>query len=495
MIIQGGRAGSVSFWSTHLLRMDTNTRAEITELRGVVADDLKGALREMQAVASGSRCDDNFMYQANINPRGHEKLTPAQWAQAVDTLERNLGFEGHARVVVEHEKEGRQHVHVIWSRVDENLRVVSPFNNYWTHQRTARDLEREFGLEQVPQRRVGERPIQLWEQEKAEKTKIDPKAMKVELTGLWREADSGQAFAAALAERGYVLAQGDRRDFVVIDHAGTTHSLARRLEGVKAAEVRERMAGIDRASLPSVEDARASQREKFRDPATAWAARDSSRPKENVRENVKDKESASPREESSPADWRRGAFTKRLLKPDASDDADRPEPQTATARAIARAVETPDPAEARLAAASSPPTENPTGAPPPREERRDKHSEEFEREDERGLPFEPRHGVRLVGGAIDGIASGIGGMAEAATDLFLDLFGTSEKKPVSDEKQQEQQKGMTPGQAWQKAVETSRAANAEREKTIIHREEQKTHRPLQANERDKALRGGDERDR
>jgi hypothetical protein len=479
MIIQGGRAGSVGFWSSHLLRTDTNTRAEIVEMRGVVADDLKGALREMQAVAGASRCDENFMYQANLNPRGHERLTPAQWEQAIDRLERNLGFEGHARVVVEHEKEGRQHVHVIWSRVDEELRVVSPFNNYWTHQRTARDLEREFGLENVPQRRVGERPFALWEQEKAEKTKIDPKEMKAELSALWREADSGQAFAAALADRGYVLAQGDRRDFVVIDHAGTTHSLARRLEGVKAAEVRERMADIDRAALPSVTEARAAQREKFREPAEAWATREPSRDKEVGRGD-----------DSAAASWAAGAFTKRLLKPDASDDADRPEPQTRSAQITARAVEAPDPAEARAALASVPVSES-SGAPPPRAERRDKHMEEFEREDERGLPFNPPSGVKALG-PLDAISGGIGGMASAAGDLFLDLFGTEEKRTVSNEKQQQKE---TSGQAWAKAVEQSKAANAERDRDSIHRAQKEQTRPLTGPEQQKAIRERGERDR
>ena len=275
MIIKGGRAGNVTFWASHLLRADTNEKAEVKEYRGVLAGDLKGALREMQAVAAGSRCDENFMYQANINPLAHEHLTPEQWQKAVDRLEKNLGFEGHARVVVEHEKEGRQHYHVIWSRVDENLQTVSPWANYRTHERTARELEHEFGLERyAPEPWNGKQPIQLWEEQKAEQTRIDPKAMKAELSALWREADSGQAFAAALEERGYILAQGDRRDFCVIDHAGTAHSLARRLDGVKAAEVRERMADIDREALPSVAEARETQRERFPDPAHAWAIRE-----------------------------------------------------------------------------------------------------------------------------------------------------------------------------------------------------------------------------
>jgi hypothetical protein len=271
MIIKGGRAGNVGFWSGHLLRTDTNARAELKEARGVVASDLHGALREMQAIAGASRCGTDFMYQANINPLAHEHLTPDQWTTAIDRLEKNLGFEGHARVVVEHVKESRQHVHVIWNRVDDELRTVSPWRNYETHERTARQLEREFDLEPTPQNGRAANTFALWELQRAEVTQIDPRAVKAEVTQLWQQTDSGQAFTAALGERGYILAKGDRRDFCIIDHAGTVHSLARRLDGVNAADVRARMSDIERDTLPTVAEARASQHERYRnDPAALW---------------------------------------------------------------------------------------------------------------------------------------------------------------------------------------------------------------------------------
>lgn len=263
MIIKGNPAGSVGYWSDHLLRDDTNEKAEVKEITGLTAEDLPGALREMQAVASGSRSHGNFMYQANINPLAHEHLTPAQWMEAVNTLEKNLGLEGHQRVVVEHVKEGRQHYHVVWNRVDvDTMRVADMGGNYRTHEATARELEVKFELTPTPTRPAAERQAspELWEMRAAARSGIDPAAMKAELTDLWKSSDNGQAFAAALVERGYVLARGDRRDFCVMDSAGTAHSLARRLDGVKAAEVRAFMGDIDRDKLPSVAEARTEQR-------------------------------------------------------------------------------------------------------------------------------------------------------------------------------------------------------------------------------------------
>ena len=263
MIIKGNPAGNVGYWSKHLLRDDTNARAEVKEISGLLAEDLPSALREMQAIAAQSRSHGNFMYQANINPYDHEHLTPEQWKEAVDTLEKNLGLEGHQRVVVEHFKEGRQHYHVVWNRVDvDSLRVADMGGNYRIHTATARELESRFDLTPTPTQPAPDRKpaLELWEVRAAERSGIDPAALKAELSALWRSTDSGKAFAAALDERGYILAKGDRRDFCVIDQAGDAHSLARRLDGVKAKDVRERMADVPRDSLPTVAEAREAQR-------------------------------------------------------------------------------------------------------------------------------------------------------------------------------------------------------------------------------------------
>lgn len=264
MIIKGNPAGNAGWWTKHLTRDDTNERAELKEVRGLVAEDVRGALREMEAVASGSRSEGNFMYQANINPRDQERLTEEQWGQAIDTLEKNLGLEGHQRIVVEHEKEGRVHRHIVWNRVDvETMRVADMGGNYFTHQRTARELEERFDLARTQslhgERRPNGRPErapEMWEQD----AKIDREKVRADLTEAWRSTDSGKAYQAAIEEKGYILANGERRAFVAVDADGKPHSLARRIEGATAAQVKHRLADIDRDSLPSVAEARAQQR-------------------------------------------------------------------------------------------------------------------------------------------------------------------------------------------------------------------------------------------
>jgi hypothetical protein len=277
VIINGGSRSNWRFFSKHLVRADENEHVNVTEIRGLAAETVPDAFRELDALASGTRTK-NFFYHANLNPREGESLTPEQWERAIDTLESALGLEGQSRFVVEHEKEGRTHRHVIWSRIDpDTLTAISDSHNYAKHEQAARALEAEFGLEAVQGvhgrdqdiERPDRRP-ENWEKFRGHGSGIDPEAVKAELTQLWHQADSGQAFAAALEERGYLLAKGDRRDFCVIDAAGHSHSLARRIDGAKAKDIRARMADIDRDALPSV--AEASEMMKARPDDTAPAS-------------------------------------------------------------------------------------------------------------------------------------------------------------------------------------------------------------------------------
>ncbi len=267
MIIKGTSCAGARRLAVHLTRTDTNERAEVKEIRGVVAEDLRGALLEMETVAAGARTTKPF-YHSSINTAAHERLTDEQRTVAIDRLESALGLTGQPRVIIIHEKEGREHCHIVWSRINlDRMAAISDSHNYRKHEEVARSLEREFGLERVQGAHVEregkarpERTPSHAEMLQAERTGMSPKEAKEQITALWQATGTGQEFAAALTEHGYVLARGDRRDFVLIDPLGGTHSLSRRIEGAKAKDVRERMADIDAGQLPSVSEAKQIQR-------------------------------------------------------------------------------------------------------------------------------------------------------------------------------------------------------------------------------------------
>lgn len=270
MIINGGSRSNAAFFAKHLKNPENNERVTLAEIRGLAAKDIGQAFYEMKAVASGTRCK-NFFYHANLNPRDDEHLTPEQWDRAVDVLEKELGLEDHARFVVEHDKNGRVHRHVVWSRIDvDRMTAVKMHHDYAKHQAVARQLEREFGLEPGrsvlgPEAEKGQRPERRpkqWEVFRGQSTGIDVRAMKEEITELWDKAKSAEAFISELEAKGYVLARGDSRAYCIVDSKGDVHSLARRIGGVKAADVRERLSAVvDPKDLPHVSEASAYQRE------------------------------------------------------------------------------------------------------------------------------------------------------------------------------------------------------------------------------------------
>jgi hypothetical protein len=272
IIINGGSNCAGWWWAKHLENADKNERVDLIEFKGLFAETVPSAFREMEGIAAGTRCK-NFFYQANINPREDERLTPGQWREAIDQLEKNLGLAGQPRFVIEHEKKGRTHRHVIWSRIDaEHMRAIPDSLTAVIHERTSRELEKRFGLEPgksilLPGREDGRpgRGPKKWEQANAERHNISPSEAKAFITDLWRTTDTGKALKAALEAHGWMLARGDkttsqgRAYLMAIDPDGGMHQLARRVDRVKAALVHARVADIDPASLPSVEAAKTRQ--------------------------------------------------------------------------------------------------------------------------------------------------------------------------------------------------------------------------------------------
>lgn len=264
MIINGGSRRDGAFFAKHLTNGEKNERVMLCEIRNLAAVTVPDALREMQAVAMGTLCE-NYFYHANINPRQEEQLTAQQWQTAADRLEHNLGLKGQARFVVEHRKEGRTHRHLIWSRIDvSSMRAIVMTNDYEKHQATARELESMFGHDAVASvshrtRDSGPRPSRrpkTWESFRGQLSGIDPFAMKEAITRLYRTSSSGAEFAAHLLENGYRLLRGDQTGFLVLDGAGHLHSLARRLDGVTSAELRAFMRDMPVASRPTAAKAR-----------------------------------------------------------------------------------------------------------------------------------------------------------------------------------------------------------------------------------------------
>jgi len=264
IINNAGSRCSVGFWTKHLQNTEENERAELKEIRGLKATDLHEALLEMQEEASILPRLKNFMYHADFNPRAHERLTEEEWERTFEIFEKQRGIpQGTPRIVYEHEKQGRVHRHVIWTRLDvENMRAFPDGLDWKVAHTAARKIEKELGLQKTIgplDREVGTprppRAPEPWEMYRAMKTGIDPRAITAEVTELFHQSDNGKAFHAALEKHGYRLATG-RRGLLILDSAGKEHSLAKRIDGINTKELNAFMRDVDRTALPTVEQAK-----------------------------------------------------------------------------------------------------------------------------------------------------------------------------------------------------------------------------------------------
>ena len=128
MIIKGKSRAGPSQLARHLGRADTNERIEILQLdsAGTTAD----AFRDWQTYTLATK-GTLGLYHANIDPDAKYEMSRDQWLRAVEVLEEELGLQGQPRAIVMHEKNGREHIHVVWSRTDMGtMKLRSDSMNY-----------------------------------------------------------------------------------------------------------------------------------------------------------------------------------------------------------------------------------------------------------------------------------------------------------------------------------------------------------------------------
>lgn len=240
MILKGSVRGSARELAAHLLNVSDNEHAEIHEVRGFASEDLTDALIEAECLAKGTRCDKH-LFSLSLNPPAHETVSIETFEEAVDRIEAGLGLENCPRAVVFHEKEGRRHCHVVWSRIDSEEMKAVPMPYF---KNRLMDLSRDLFLEHdwdVPHGildRSTKNPLSfdLSEWQQAQRTKQDPRIIKAVLRDCWQGSDSKEAFKGALESYGYYLARGDRRGFVAVDVSGEVYSLSRAI-GIKSKDL------------------------------------------------------------------------------------------------------------------------------------------------------------------------------------------------------------------------------------------------------------------
>lgn len=271
MILKGSQRANGSDLAVHLMNSFDNERVDIAEVSGTVARDLLGAFAEFEAVALGTRAQ-NYLYSLSINPP--EPLTREQYHEAIGEIEKGLGLTGQPRAVVFHVKDGREHGHVVWSRIDlDQMKAIQMSHDRSRLMDLACRLSHRFGFE-LPEglrkweaKQAYEKPcLEASQAENAYQAEsgISLEGHRAQIKACFNQADGPEAFRAALEEKGYVLAQGDRRDIVVVDLWGKPYSLTRMLRPLKAKEVRAQLEPLTPSELPRFEEAKALQAQRLK---------------------------------------------------------------------------------------------------------------------------------------------------------------------------------------------------------------------------------------
>ncbi|WP_282077166.1 relaxase/mobilization nuclease domain-containing protein [Epibacterium ulvae] len=260
MILVGNQRGGGQDLANHLMK-DENERVTVHEVRGFVASDLHGAFKESYAISRATKCQQH-LYSLSLNPPKNEQVTVTEFEHAIACAEDRLGLTGQPRAVVFHEKIGsdgelRRHAHAVWCRIDtDEMKAIHMSHDHHKLNDVSRDLYLKHGWT-MPKGLVKSEwkdpsTYSLAEWQQAKRAQRDPRETKMMFQDAWAVSDSRAAFQAALKERGLILARGDRRGYVALDHQGEIYAIAK-WTGQKTKDVKARLGDADQ--LPSVKEA------------------------------------------------------------------------------------------------------------------------------------------------------------------------------------------------------------------------------------------------
>jgi hypothetical protein len=295
MIAGATRGGGGPYIVRHLLtqglagiELGANEYVEITGGRGLLADDLDGMVRELTARGAHGRTDRPLIHVHADPPPGRD-WTAAEWKRWWSLYEAEFDLADRPFVEVTHRKHGREHKHRLYLAVRADGSVVNLSHEYARREKLSRIAEHETGAafvlgrhnRAVHQRLLEEgrddvaaamsaagllkasRPEALspGARQQAERTGMDIVSVDAAVLAAWQVSDGGPALVAALRAAGLRLVMGTK-EVLVADGAGRLHpnplgkllgraSKAAGLERIGAAEVRQRLKGIE---VPSHHD-------------------------------------------------------------------------------------------------------------------------------------------------------------------------------------------------------------------------------------------------
>jgi len=99
------------------MNADDNDHLEVHAVVGFLGDTVAEAFDEIESISEGTRCHQPF-FSASLSPPPEERPETATFEDAIERLAQANGLQNQPHVVIFHEKDGRRHAHVVFSRID-----------------------------------------------------------------------------------------------------------------------------------------------------------------------------------------------------------------------------------------------------------------------------------------------------------------------------------------------------------------------------------------
>ena len=264
MILKASQRGNAKELAIHLLNGHNNEHVTVHDVRGFVSETVEGALQEAYAISKGTRCRQ-FLFSLSLNPPDDVDVPIDIFEEAIQEIEDKLGLIDQPRIIVFHEKKGRRHCHVIWSRIKHETMTalnLSFFKYKLMDISKALFIKHNWKLPKGFLSKTDKDQTSYTQDEwqQAIRIKDQPDKLKAFFKSCWDRSDNKKSFAAALLDYGFYLAKGDHRGYIAVDFMGEVYSLSRWLN-VKTKTLKAKLGNRD--DLPDLNQAQAYLKERY----------------------------------------------------------------------------------------------------------------------------------------------------------------------------------------------------------------------------------------
>ena len=231
MVIKGKARGSHRQLVSYMMGQGENEQVRLLHIGGTMdtTDPFK-AMNEF-ALSQELTGSKKAFYHGQLSPAYEESMTitDEQYIDMVYRTAKHLGHDKPRVIITEHVKNGHKHIHFGLDRYDyDKGKLVSDSYNYYKHDAARAEIEQVYNLVRTPVRNANRNTY------------------KEDAKEIWEATRTGEDFYNAMKKKGYTVAISvqESRPYRLIDKDGRNYNLVRQIQGIKTAEVRDRLKDV-----------------------------------------------------------------------------------------------------------------------------------------------------------------------------------------------------------------------------------------------------------